>query len=118
VEVGADGLDFTVVSRNLGNIDYPWNEIRQQTDKEFAKHMIKQASNGASTLIGRTLKQARLDKKLTQAQVAEMAGIKTGNLSKIENGKRNITLQTLLRIALAMKVSLKDIFNTPPLKHY
>jgi DNA-binding XRE family transcriptional regulator len=49
-------------------------------------------------IIGEMLKEARKDAKLTQEQLAEKTGTKKSYISKLENGKGNIQLSTLIRI--------------------
>ncbi|MCW4470321.1 helix-turn-helix domain-containing protein [Flavobacterium sp. MFBS3-15] len=49
-------------------------------------------------IISEMLKEARREAKLTQEQLAEKAGTKKSYISKIENGKGNIQLSTLIRI--------------------
>ena len=44
------------------------------------------------------LKEARKEAKLTQEQLAEKTGTKKSYISKIENGKGNINLSTLIKI--------------------
>jgi DNA-binding XRE family transcriptional regulator len=47
-------------------------------------------------------KELRKKKKLTQSQLAEKLGIEKGQISKIENGKFNLTLSTINKIAAAL----------------
>ncbi len=49
-------------------------------------------------IVGEMLKAARKEAKLTQEQLAEKAGTKKSYISKLENGKGNIQLSTLIRI--------------------
>ncbi len=49
-------------------------------------------------IISEMLKEARKEANLTQEQLAEKTGTKKSYLSKIENGKGNIQLSTLIRI--------------------
>lgn len=49
-------------------------------------------------IIGEMLKSARKEAKLTQEQLATKADTKKSYISKIENGKGNIQLATLMRI--------------------
>lgn len=49
-------------------------------------------------IVSEMLKAARKEAKLTQEQLAEKAGTKKSYISKIENGKGNIQLATLIRI--------------------
>ena len=49
-------------------------------------------------IISEMLKAARKEANLTQEQLAERAGTKKSYISKLENGKGNIQLSTLIRI--------------------
>ena len=49
-------------------------------------------------IVSEMLKEARKNANLTQEQLAEKAGTKKSYISKIENGKGNIQLSTLIRI--------------------
>lgn len=49
-------------------------------------------------IISEMLKAARKEANMTQEQLAEKAGTKKSYISKIENGKGNIQLSTLIRI--------------------
>ena len=49
-------------------------------------------------IISEMLKSARKEAKMTQEQLAEKAGTKKSYISKLENGKGNIQLSTLIRI--------------------
>lgn len=49
-------------------------------------------------IVSEMLKSARIEAKLTQEQLAEKAGTKKSYISKLENGKGNVQLSTLIRI--------------------
>ena len=49
-------------------------------------------------IVSEMLKEARKRAKLTQEQLAEKTGTKKSYISKLENGKGNIQLSTLIRI--------------------
>lgn len=55
---------------------------------------------------GDRIRHIREKKKMTQDQLAEAAGISKGFLSDVENNKRNISSQALLRIANALGASV------------
>ena len=61
--------------------------------------------------IARALIKARKEKNLTQKEIAERSGINQADISKIENGSRNPTIQLLQRLAegLDMKLELKFV---------
>lgn len=54
--------------------------------------------NAQMFIISEMLKSARKDANLTQEQLADKAGTKKSYISKLENGKGNIQLSTLIRI--------------------
>jgi len=49
-------------------------------------------------IISEMLKEARKEANMTQEQLANKAGTKKSYISKLENGKGNIQLSTLIRI--------------------
>lgn len=49
-------------------------------------------------IVSEMLKEARKEAKMTQEQLADKAGTKKSYISKLENGKGNIQLSTLIRI--------------------
>lgn len=48
--------------------------------------------------ISEMLKEARSEANLTQSELAEKIGTKKSYISRIENGKGNITIETLIKI--------------------
>ena len=48
------------------------------------------------------LKDIRIKKRISRAELAEKTGTKQVNITRLENGKRFPTLDTLLRIAKAL----------------
>jgi HTH-type transcriptional regulator / antitoxin HipB len=52
------------------------------------------------------LKQLRIKQHLTQEQLAQKLGMDKTQISKIEKGNRNLTLDTITRIANALGVKI------------
>ena len=63
----------------------------------------------AKSNFGKKLQQIRKSKNLTQAQLAELAGIDDKHLSKIETGVYFPTYTTLNKILGALSISIEDI---------
>lgn len=59
--------------------------------------------------IGKNLKKARLNTKMTQKQVAEKAGINTNFYARIERDEENPSLEVLKNLAKILKVKSSDI---------
>ncbi|MHB9650069.1 helix-turn-helix domain-containing protein (plasmid) [Weissella paramesenteroides] len=64
-------------------------------------------------LIGNRIRCLRLQKNLSQEKFAELIGVHRTYIGMVERGERNITIQTLLKIAKGLDVHvwqlLKDI---------
>ena len=60
-------------------------------------------------LLGRRVAEFRRRRKLTQAQLAEKAGVTTQFISQIETAKYRPGLQTLVDLAMALEVSIDDL---------
>ncbi len=79
----------------------------QMKDPEFAQeYNALQPERDAI----RSMIEARKSQNLTQKQLAELSGIDQGDISKLENGLRNPTIQLLKRIADSMNMTLKIEF--------
>ena len=61
--------------------------------------------------LGNTIREIRLNHGLTIADVATLAGISRGMLSKIENAQTATSLETISRLAQALGVSLATLFR-------
>ena len=60
-------------------------------------------------LVGKRVRQLRLQRKLTQEQLAERAGISTSFLGHIERGSRKLSLDSFCRIARALDCTANDL---------
>lgn len=61
--------------------------------------------------IGDRIREIREKRKMTQDQLAEAADISKGFLSDVENNKRNISSQGLLRIANSLGASVEYLLR-------
>lgn len=59
--------------------------------------------------IGKNIARIRRKKGLTQLDVAAATGMEANSLGRIENGRTNPTIKTLLKLAKAMGVSLSEL---------
>lgn len=63
------------------------------------------------SIIGVRLKQARLNKKITQEQLAEKLDVSVTYISRIERGSTNINLKRLSEICDLLDVTEGEILN-------
>ncbi|MCK9477645.1 MAG: helix-turn-helix domain-containing protein [Candidatus Muirbacterium halophilum] len=59
--------------------------------------------------IGKNIKILRIHKDLSQEELAYKADIHTTHLSKIENGKMNVTIEILYKIAESLDTELSEL---------
>ena len=81
-----------VLNRFIGE---PGTENRLRFENELKAEILAQQ-----------FRELRKKKHLTQSQLAERLGMEKGQISKIENGKFNLTLATINKIASALSVKL------------
>ena len=61
--------------------------------------------------IGDKIKELRELKNLSQQDLAALCNFEKSNMSRIEAGLTNLTINTLFKISNALKVPLKDLVS-------
>ena len=61
--------------------------------------------------IGELVREYRLSKELTQQELAEKSDLSLPFINLIENNRRNISVDTLLKILSAMDIDPSDFFR-------
>jgi DNA-binding XRE family transcriptional regulator len=87
-----------------------WEEIYRHVKEglrdqgvKFRKPANRVTGNSLRAQVGKRIHQIRQSKKMTQAELAQEAGLTQQFLSKIERGTENISLDTLERIQKSLK---------------
>lgn len=61
--------------------------------------------------LGKRIKNLRLERHLTQTQLAKLCKFEKASMSRIESGKTNISMLTLFQISKALEVEIKTLFS-------
>jgi transcriptional regulator with XRE-family HTH domain len=61
-------------------------------------------------LIGRRIRHLRNVQQMTQEQLGQKAGLSYKYLGAIERGEKNAPIETLIKLAAALKVELHELF--------
>ena len=61
--------------------------------------------------IGKNIKKIRNEKNISQQDLAAVCNFEKSNMSRIESGKTNLTIGTLLKICEALGVRLTDVIG-------
>lgn len=59
--------------------------------------------------MGLRIRHIRVQKSLTQDELSEQSGTSRSFINRVENGKKGLSLETLIAIANALNVSTDDI---------
>ena len=84
--------------KNYNNINSFDQLIEVEHGKIGTESRNTYEENSQMFIISEMLKDARKEAKITQEQLAEKTGTKKSYISRIENGKGNVQLSTLIRL--------------------
>src|SRR5690554_6697379 len=91
--------------------------LEDLTDKYIGKKGTKKRGNFDNELrldlLGQAIKQARLERNLTQEELGELVGVKKAQISKIENSATDARFTTILKVfeALGARVNFNVELN-------
>jgi transcriptional regulator with XRE-family HTH domain len=60
---------------------------------------------------GRKVREIRKRKAVSQESLADLAGLDRTYISDIENGKRNVSIETIFKIADALETPVVEFFE-------
>ena len=61
--------------------------------------------------IGTRIKELRITKQMTQANLAEKCNWDYQYVSRLESGNTNMTIRTIIKICYALEINLEEIFK-------
>jgi transcriptional regulator with XRE-family HTH domain len=61
--------------------------------------------------LGTRIKELRNNKKITQQDLAILCDFEKASMSRIESGRTNTTILTLLKISKVLEIPLQEFFN-------
>ena len=111
VSVKVDGRRFFFqVTQASGNeYEVPWDRVLYEAEASYPYFRGNRAKVEKSGAVAAQVRKLRTAKGMTQAQLAHASGILRPNLSRVEAGKHRPSLETLERIASALKVPVVDL---------
>jgi DNA-binding XRE family transcriptional regulator len=107
---------YVKVTQKSGKIlEIPWDYVLYHCEPQYEFYKGKQAGNTSSddNKIGERVKRIRESKGYSVQVLADKAKMKRPNLSRLEHGHHQPSLDTLERIAEALGVPLVDIVAKP-----
>lgn len=61
--------------------------------------------------LGENIARLRAKKKISQVGLSDLCGFEKSNMSRIEKGNTSPTIKTLRKIAKALDLEMKDLFD-------
>ena len=116
VEPSDDGYYFEVTQSSGNRFEVPWDDILYHCEPGYAYYKGSQnrdtdVDRGAR--IGRTVRELRTARGLNVSQLAESAGMKRPNVSRLEHGRHLPSLETLERLADALDMPVARLLARP-----
>ena len=68
----------------------------------------RERKNALQVAFGKLLRARRLDMKISQEKLADLAALHFTYVSSVERGERNISLANMAKLAKALQCQIKD----------
>ena len=114
VNVQVDRKRFFIrVTQVSGNrYEIPWDRVLHEAEPSYPYFRARMGRTKTTRDVGAAIRKLREAKGITQEELAGAAGMMRSNISRIEAAKHRPTLETMERIAKALKVSVADLIAT------
>lgn len=109
VEMNEKRFSFHVLQASGNKYEVPWDRVLYEAEASYPYYRGNRARVEKPQTVGEQIRRLRKAKGTTQAQLARTARILRPNLSRIESGKHRPTLETLEKLAVALKVLVMDL---------
>jgi DNA-binding XRE family transcriptional regulator len=108
VDVDRGRFFFEVTQASGKKYEVPWDRVLHEAEASYP-YFRGRLSIKRPLEIGKKIKELRETKGLTQDQLAGAAGLLRPNLARFEAGKHRPTMDTLEKIAAALKVPVVNL---------
>ena len=104
IEIYRDLLEKAEMLEDIRDFDEAMRELERGEDELIPGEMVARLLDGEPPV-----KVWREHRGLTQAQLAERAGVTQGAVAQIESGKRRGSVDLLRKLAAALEVDVDDL---------
>ncbi len=73
--------------------------------------MSERAVKHVRSFLGQRLRALRKQRRLSQERLGERSGLSGKFIGEVERGEKSISLDSLYRVAVALKVPLRDLVD-------
>jgi len=100
---------FRVTQLSGNRYEIPWDRVLREAAPSYPYIRGRAARTRKTHEVGAAIRKLREAKGITQEELASAVGMMRSNISRIEAAKRRPTLETVERIANALKVPVADL---------
>lgn len=90
------------------------NKTHNEEDKRGNKKGVMKERKEIEQIVkvvGKNIRGVRVEKKISQEELASLADIHPTYLSRVENGSANISLERLIRLKIVLNVDFDRFFK-------
>jgi DNA-binding XRE family transcriptional regulator len=107
IQVDRGRFFFRVRQASGNRYEIPWDRVLHEAEPSY--RYFRGRRTKTTHEVGATIRRLRETKGMTQEELADAVGMMRNNISRIEAAKHRPTLETLERIAKALRVSVADL---------
>ena len=111
IQVDRKRFFFRVTQVSGNRYEIPWDRVLHEAEPSYPYFRGRTARAKTTREVGASIRQLREAKGVTQAELASAVGMMRANISRIESAKHRPTLETMERIAKALKISVADLIR-------
>ena len=100
---------FRVTQMSGNRYEIPWDRVLHEAEPSYRYFRGRTGRTKTAHEVGATIRKLREAKGITQEKLAGAVGMMRNNISRIEAAKHRPTLETIERIAKALKVAVADL---------
>jgi len=109
IQVDRKRFFFRVTHVSGNRYEIPWDRVLQEAEPAYPYFRGRRGRTKPTRAVGATIRKLRQAEGITQEKLGRAVGMMRNNISRIEGAKHRPTLETMERIAKALKVSVADL---------
>jgi DNA-binding XRE family transcriptional regulator len=109
IQVDRRRFFFRVRQASGNRYEIPWDRVLHEAEPSYPYFRDHRDRTRTTHKVGATIRKLREAKGMTQEELADAVGMMRNNISRIEASKHRPTLETMERIAKALKVSVAHL---------
>jgi DNA-binding XRE family transcriptional regulator len=111
VQVGRGRFFFRVNQGSGNRYEVPWDRVLHEAEPSYSYFRGRTVRAKTTHDVGARIRKLRQAKGVTQTELADAVGMMRSNISRIEAAKHRPTLETMEKIAKALKVSVAELLT-------